>query len=118
VVKEISVKLSEDLYNELEKLAEKTNKSKADIVRDALITYLGIGATNEKPVKSFTHKEITAIYHGKCSKCNRDIKPGDRVVYCKLVYEDNSQRTLLYCLDCWLDLNDSTIVKLELKRKS
>jgi Ribbon-helix-helix protein, copG family. len=117
MVKELSVKLSDELYEQLEKLAEKANKSKAEIIRDALIMYLGMSHVSEKPIKDVKQKEIVAIYSGKCHKCGKEIKPGDRIVYVRITYEDGSGRPFTYCLDCWYELNDKTIVQLELKKR-
>jgi Ribbon-helix-helix protein, copG family. len=50
MVKELSIKLSDELDAQLEKLKEKTNKSKADVIREALLMYLGIGAVSDKSI--------------------------------------------------------------------
>jgi Ribbon-helix-helix protein, copG family. len=117
VVKEISVKLSDELHEALEKLAEKTKKTKADIIRDALTMYLGMGAVTDKQIKDVKQREIVAIYSGKCYRCNKEIRPGDRIVFIKIMYEDNTARSYTYCLDCWYELSDKTIVQLELKKR-
>jgi Ribbon-helix-helix protein, copG family. len=117
MVKELTVKLSDELYEQLEKLAEKTNKSKAEIIREAILTYIGIGNVSDKAIKDIKQKEIVAIYSGRCSKCGKEIKPGDRIVYVRITYEDGSGRPFTYCLDCWLEVSDKTIVQLELKKR-
>jgi Ribbon-helix-helix protein, copG family. len=117
MVKELTVKLSDDLHEQLEKLAEKSKKSKAEIIRDALIMYLGMSHVSEKPIKDVKQKEIVAIYSGKCYKCGKEIKPGDRIVFIKVTYEDNSAKSYTYCLDCWLEVSDRTIVQLEIKKR-
>jgi predicted DNA-binding protein len=116
VVKELSVKLSEDLYEQLEKLAEKTGKSKADIIRDALLMYLGVGAVSDKAISEAKSYIAPALYSGKCAKCGREIKPGDPAGFIKIVYEDKSKKVLPYCLDCYYSISDRTIVQLEIKK--
>jgi Arc/MetJ-type ribon-helix-helix transcriptional regulator len=116
VVKELSVKLSEELYEQLEKLAEKTGKSKADIIRDALLMYLGVGVVSDKAISEAKSYVAPALYSGKCMKCGKEIKPGDPAGFIKIVYEDKSKKVLLYCLDCYYSMSDKTIVKLEVKK--
>jgi hypothetical protein len=116
VVRELSVKLSDDLYEQLERLAEKTGKSKADIIRDALLMYLGIGVVSDKAISETKSYVAPAIYSGKCSKCGREIKPGDPTGFIKIIYEDKSRRVLPYCLDCYYSVSDKTVVQLEVKK--
>lgn len=115
MVKEISVKLSEDVYEKIEKLAEKTGKSKADIIREALLLYLG-SDVGEKAVESSKSYIKPALYSGKCSRCGREIQQGDLAGFIKIVYTDKSSRTFAYCLDCYNSLSDKTILSLELKK--
>ncbi|MEM2287914.1 MAG: ribbon-helix-helix domain-containing protein [Sulfolobales archaeon] len=115
MVKEISVKLSEDVYEKIEKLAEKTGKSKADIIREALLLYLG-SEVGEKAVESSKSYIKPAIYSGKCSRCGREIQQGELAGFIKIVYTDKSSRTFAYCLDCYNSLSDKTILSLELKK--
>jgi len=116
VVKELSVKLSDDLYEQLEKLAEKTGKSKADIIRDALLMYLGIGVVSDKAISEAKSYVAPALYSGKCVKCGREVKAGEPAGFIKVIYEDKSKKVLLYCLDCYYSVSDKTIVQLEVKK--
>jgi hypothetical protein len=116
VVKDLSVKLSDDLHEQLEKLAEKTGKSKADIMRDALLMYLGIGAVSDKAISEAKSYVAPAIYSGRCGKCGREIKAGEPAGFIKIVYEDKTKKVLLYCLDCYYSISDKTIVQLEIKK--
>jgi predicted DNA-binding protein len=116
VVKDLSVKLSEDLHEQLEKLSEKTGKSKADIIRDALLMYLGIGAVSDKAISETKSYVAPAIYSGKCNKCGREIKAGEPAGFIKIIYEDKTKKVLPYCLDCYYSISDKTIVQLEIKK--
>jgi predicted DNA-binding protein len=116
VVRELSVKLSDDLYEQLEKLAEKTGKSKADIIRDALLTYLGIGVVSNKAISEAKSYTAPAIYSGNCTKCGKEIKPGDPAGFIKIIFEDKTRKVLPYCLDCYYSVSDKTIVQLEVKK--
>ncbi len=116
MVKELTVKISDELHEQLEKLAEKVNKSKADIIRDALLTYIGVGAVSDKPISDVKSHTAPALYSGKCSKCSREIKQGDIVGFIKIVFEDKSKKTFVYCLDCYYSLSDKQIVQLEIRK--
>jgi predicted DNA-binding protein len=115
-VKELSVKLSDDLHEQLEKLSEKTGKSKAEIVRDAILMFLGIGAVSDKAISETKSYVAPAIYSGKCSKCGREIKAGEPAGFIKIIYEDKTKKVLPYCLDCYYSVSDKTIVQLEIKK--
>lgn len=115
MVKELSVKLSEDIYEKIEKLVEKTGKSKADIIREALLLYIG-AEPGEKAVESSKSYIKPALYSGRCSRCNREIQQGELAGFIKIVYTDKSSRTFAYCLDCYNLLSDKTILSLELKK--
>ena len=116
MVKELSVKLSDDLHEQLEKLSEKTGKSKAEIVRDAILMFLGIGAVSDKAISETKSYVAPAIYSGKCIKCGREIKAGEPAGFIKIIYEDKTKKVLLYCLDCYYSISDKTIVQLEIKK--
>jgi predicted DNA-binding protein len=116
VVKDFSVKLSDDLYEQLEKLSEKTGKSKAEIIRDALLMFLGIGAVSDKAISDTKSYVAPAIYSGKCSKCGREIRAGEPAGFIKIIYEDKTRKVLPYCLDCYYSISDKTIVQLEIKK--
>ncbi len=115
-MKELSVKISEELNEQLEKIAEKTGKSKAEIIREAIITYLGIGSISDKAISEAKSYIAPAIYTGKCSKCGGEVKQGDLAGFIKITYEDKSKKTFIYCLDCFYSISDKQIVQLEVKK--
>ncbi|MEM4847786.1 MAG: ribbon-helix-helix protein, CopG family [Thermosphaera sp.] len=115
MVKEVSVKLSEDIYEKLEKVAEKTGKSKSDIIREAVLMYIG-AEPGEKTVESSKSYTKPALYSGRCSKCGKEIQQGEIAGFIKVVYSDKTSKTFVYCLDCYNSLSDKTIVSLELKK--
>jgi len=116
MVKELTVKLSDELHEQLEKTAERAGKSKADIIRDALTMYIGIGAVSDKTVSETKSYIAPAIFSNKCSKCGKEIKTGDPTGFIKIIYEDKSKKVLVYCLDCYYSISDKTLVKLEIKK--
>jgi len=115
-MKTIEVKLSEDLYNQLEEYAQKNNKTKSDVIRQALIMFFGISEVADKQIKTTIAKITPALYSSRCKKCNRELSQGEIIGLIKIVYEDNSHKTFVYCLDCYYSLSDKTIVDLEVKK--
>jgi hypothetical protein len=39
------------------------------------------------------------------------------VGFIKVLYEDKSKKTFVYCIDCYNSISDKTIVKLEIKKR-
>jgi metal-responsive CopG/Arc/MetJ family transcriptional regulator len=116
MVREVHLKLSEELDDKLNELAGKLNKSKAELIREAILMYIGAGTVSDKTISNTSNYVAPAIYSGKCSKCGREIKQGELAGFIKIVYEDKSKKTFIYCMDCYQGLSDSTIVRLEIKR--
>jgi Ribbon-helix-helix protein, copG family. len=117
MVKEIEVKLSDELYNLLEEYAKKKNTTKSEIIRNAIAYYLGISEVIDKPIRESKAIVTTALFSSKCRKCGKDINQGDPIGLIKIYYEgEDKPRTFAYCLDCYYSLTDKTIVQLEVKR--
>jgi len=117
MVKELEVRLSDDLYIMLEEYAKSKNMSKSEVIRNALVYYLGIGEVVDKPIRETKTHTTTALFSGKCKKCGKDINQGDPIGIIKIYYEgEDRPRVFTYCLDCYYSLSDKTIVQLEVKR--
>jgi hypothetical protein len=76
----------------------------------------GLGQYLIKPISNTTNYVAPALYSGKCSKCGREIKQGELAGFIKIVYEDKSKKTFVYCMDCYQALSDESIVRLEIRR--
>jgi Ribbon-helix-helix protein, copG family. len=95
-VQELRIKLSADLVEQIEELAKKRNVSKADIVREAILYYLGISDVAGKAIESSDAKVITALYSGKCKKCGKEITPGDPIGLIRIKFEGEENHALLH----------------------
>ena len=116
-MQELRVKLSEELVEQIEELARKRNISKADIVREAIMYYIGISETIAKQIESSDSKIVTALYSGKCRKCGKEISQGDVIGLIRIKFEgEEKPKSFTYCLDCYYSITDKTIVQLEIKR--
>jgi hypothetical protein len=109
-----SVKLSDEAYNYLKELSDKTGKSIRELIEQAVnIAFKNVNLS--KDVIDFKQALITAKYEGECSICHRKINPGDMVLWLKYTYADKTPDTKLICLECYF--NDKTMAKMYLKKK-
>lgn len=108
------IKISDELDEKLEELAKKTNRSKKDIVEEAVRLYV-LGSSDDKQIKSLHGKVIQLQFPTKCSKCKKELKEGDLAYWSKVVYTDNTSRSYVTCLDCYY--SESGLSEMYLKKK-
>jgi Ribbon-helix-helix protein, copG family. len=97
------IKVSEETYNEIKKLAEKMNMSMSQFVEHLLELYK-TGGSEEKAIKKIVEKEdFPLLYPSRCRECGKELKAGDRVYYVKYVYEDGTSKTYITCTDCYIN---------------
>ena len=67
------VRITDELYEQLTKIAEKNNKTIKDIVEEAIKAYLlGIEGV-EKPLKQIQGKIIPTQFDSRCYYCKREL---------------------------------------------
>jgi len=109
------VRISDELYSQLQKIAEKNNKSIKDIVEEAIKAYLlGIEGI-EKALAKIQSKIIPTQFDSKCYYCKRDVKKGELCYYIRYLYADNTTRSFIVCLDCYY--KDTALAEWYLKKK-
>jgi len=109
------VKVDEETYEMVQKLAEKTGRSMKDIIAEAVrLIYAGSTST-EKQMKNASSKMITLMYPARCYRCGAQLKQGDLAYYVKVVFEDDSTKSYVYCLDCYLP--DRAMAQIFLKKR-
>ena len=114
------VRVSQELYNRLKQLADKSGKSMRELVDEAIRAYL-LGSTGieGKEIKGITAKIIPLQYPAKCRRCGRQLNPGELAYWVKITYTDNSVRSFIYCLDCYYQssaLKEHYIKKRQLEK--
>jgi predicted RNase H-like nuclease (RuvC/YqgF family) len=62
-------------------------------------------------------KLITFFGKGKCTRCSREIKTGDKVYWYFVKYADGRAQTVYLCYECYIQTADSTLSKLVLQRE-
>jgi len=112
---EKKIRISEELYDQLQKLSEKSGKSMRELAEEAIKAYL-LGTENiDKPVKAVTGKVIPLQYPSRCKFCGREIKAGELAYWAKYTFTDNSTRSYVICLDCYY--KDTALAEWYLKKK-
>ena len=93
------VKVSDDVYEQLKKIAEKNGDiSLNDAIKMLLSIYLG--GSSERSIDKILTKEFIADSEKACSKCKRKIGIGEPIYWVKYVYSDGSSSTRYFCMEC------------------
>ena len=93
------IKVSEDIYEQLKKIAEKNGDiSLNDVIKTLLYIYLG--GSSERSIDKILTKEFIADSEKVCSKCKRKISVGEPIYWVKYVYSDGSSSTRYFCMEC------------------
>jgi len=109
------IRISDELYDQLQKIAEKNNKSMKDVVEEAVKSYLlGIEGV-DKPLLKIQSKIIATQFDSRCYYCKREVKKGELCYYLRYVYADNTSRSFVVCLDCYY--KDTALAEWYLKKK-
>jgi hypothetical protein len=108
------IKVSQQVKERLEKLAEKMGGVSLNTVIESLLDFYETGNVKDKPIKGKVDVELVSKYETTCTKCGGKIKVGDRMRYIKIDYEDGSRDVIKLCVDCMLD---ATLLKRYYVRK-
>jgi len=93
------IKVSEDVYEQLKKIAEKNGGiSLNDAIKMLLNIYLG--GSSERTIDRILSKEFVADREIMCSHCKRVVKVGEPVQWVKYLYSDGSAVTRYLCFEC------------------
>ena len=113
-----SIRISEEIYDKLKEISEKSGKSIKEIVEEAINVYLlGKSSSADKEIKSIKEKWIVLKYPTKCSVCKKDLKEGELVYWVRVEYSDSSAKTTIICSSCYYEKIDTSLAKQYLKRK-
>ena len=117
-----AIKVDDETYNLLQKLAEETQTSIKEIASRAIKAYYAgshIVDISDKEVTKIEEKIITLKYPTKCYKCKRELKEGELAFWQRYTFSDKSSRSRILCMECYYRerTTDKQLVKLYLKRK-
>jgi len=109
------VRISPELYEQVQRLAERTDRSIKEIIEEALKAYLLGAEALDKPLKTVQGKIIPIQYDSRCHRCRREVKRGELAYYARYIYADNTARSFIVCLDCYY--SDTALAEWYLKKK-
>jgi len=118
--RELKIRIyDKELNDKLEQYCRSNNmQSINECIQSIITTFIsGVDAGGEI-VKVSGGKLIT--YFGrpiKCSRCNKDIRIGDKAYWIVYEYRDNRKQTVYLCYDCYVETSDQTIANLIKKRE-
>ena len=93
------IKVSEDVYEQLQKIADKNGGiSINDTIKMLLNIYLG--GSSERTIDKIVSKEFIADSEKVCSKCKRQVHVGEPIYWIKYIYSDGSSTTRYFCMEC------------------
>jgi len=119
-VRELKIRIyDKELNDKLEQYcrSEKIASINECIQRIISLFISGVDAGNEI-IKISGGKLIT--YFGKpikCSRCNRDIRIGDKVYWITYEFKDGRKQAVYLCYDCYVETSDQTLANLIKKRE-
>ena len=109
------VKISDELYDQLSQLAEKSNRQIKDLLEEAIKLYLLGSQHVEKDVKQVQGRVIPLHYPSKCRSCGRELREGEPAYWCKFTYSDGTVKSQVLCLDCYY--KDTSLAEKYLKER-
>jgi predicted CopG family antitoxin len=93
------IKVSEDVYEQLQKIADKNGGiSLNDTIKMLLNIYLG--GSSERTIDKILTKEFIADSEKVCSKCKRQVHVGEPIYWVKYIYNDGFTTTKYFCMEC------------------
>ncbi|MEM4846742.1 MAG: ribbon-helix-helix protein, CopG family [Thermosphaera sp.] len=110
------IRISEELYEQVKKIAESRGRSIREVVEEAIKMYLIPSVESEKPIKSVTSpRPITLRYRSKCTACRREMKEGELAYYWRVLFEDGTSRSFTVCLECYY--KDTAVAEMYLRKR-
>jgi len=118
-VTEIKLRIYDQaLLSKLEEYCRNNNyNSRNECVHSIITMFIsGVDASGEI-VELKGGKLITLFGKAKCTRCNRELKTGDKVYWYFVKYADGRTQTVYLCYECYIQTADSTLSKLVLQRE-
>jgi hypothetical protein len=119
-VRELKIRIyDKELNDKLEQYCRNNNIHSLNECIQSIITMFISGVdVNNEIIKISGGKLIT--YFGrtiKCSRCNKDIRIGDKVYWIVYEFKDNRRQAVYLCYDCYTETSDQTLANLIKKRE-
>jgi hypothetical protein len=109
--------IPDDIAQKLEEVVKRTNRSKRDIVIEALIMRLtGMQYTPQGELEEITEPKLTILkFPAKCARCGELLKPNDEAFLAKAKYKDG-ERWVAWHFSCLMTDKQLTRLYLEIRK--
>ena len=105
----------------LEKLDEycrnNSYNSRNECVQSIITMFISGVETSSAIAELKGGKMITFFGKGKCTRCGKDLRTGDKVYWYFVKYADSRTQTVYLCYECYLQTSDQTLARLVLQRE-
>jgi Ribbon-helix-helix protein, copG family. len=99
-----TLRVKEEIYEMLRKISEETGRSISDIASEAIKAYIKGTQIYDKEIKEITRlKPIKAKFLSRCHICGKELQPGTLIFYQKIVFVDNTIKSVVLCQECASD---------------
>jgi Ribbon-helix-helix protein, copG family. len=114
----VQIKISEEVYNKVKEIAEKSGKSIREVVEEAINIYLlGKSKAVSKDIVKHRQSWIVARHEDECEVCKRKVEAGTRVYWMFFEYSDGKKHSTVICPECYYSQIDVALAKRYLKVK-
>jgi DNA-directed RNA polymerase subunit L len=106
------------LVEKLDEYCRNNNYSSRNECVQSIITMFISGVDSTSGISELKGgKLITFFGKGKCTRCNKDLKTGDKVYWYFVKYADGRSQTVYLCYECYIQTSDQTLARLVLQRE-
>jgi methyl-accepting chemotaxis protein len=106
------------LIEKLDEYCRNNNYNSRNECVQAILTVFISGVDSASAIAELKGgKLITFFGKGKCSRCNKELKTGDKAYWYFVKYADGRTQAVYLCYECYLQTSDQTLAKLVLQRE-
>jgi hypothetical protein len=106
------------LVEKLDEYCRNNNYSSRNECVQAILTMFISGVDSTSAITELKGgKLITFFGKGKCTRCNKDLKTGDKVYWYFVKYADGRSQTVYLCYECYIQTSDQTLARLVIQRE-
>jgi len=118
-VTEIKIRVyDKTLLEKLDEYCRNNNYNSRNECVQSIITMFISGVDSTSAITELKGgKLITFFGKGKCTRCSKEIRTGDKVYWYFVKYADGRTQAVYMCYECYMQTSDQTLAKLVLQRE-
>jgi hypothetical protein len=106
------------LLEKLDEYCRNNNYTSRNECVQSIITMFISGVDSSSAITELRGgKLITFFGKGRCTRCNRELRTGDKVYWYFVKYADGRTQPVYMCHECYLQTSDQTLARLVLQRE-